>query len=248
MKRFLTAVAGFAIMAGTSAAIAQQPSVADPHASGALKQNQTQGYGAGKVLNFSYTQNFVCVDQPKSDLNFNKVQADADSAETQAPICQAGTDPTINPPGLTGKATGTTDPIYVLVPMFSVDNDQNPNDAIDCAHVVRGTLCSKQLGTTLIKLFGAVPEGFKETPKVFTQCPDGGLPPGTCTMHASQVDLAPVLAELGYITNPPTANVFWLTATSTCRRNGGRCCRCLFSMPMTGRRRTAVVALHPSLP
>jgi hypothetical protein len=27
-------------------------------------------------------------------------------------------------------------------------------------------------------------------------------------MHAAQVDLAPVLAELGFIPNPPTANVF----------------------------------------
>jgi hypothetical protein len=96
----------------------------------------------------------------------------------------------------------------VLIPMFSTDNDQNPEDAIGCANVVKGTFCGKQLGTTLIKLFGALPEGFKESPKVYTQCPDGGLPPGTCTMHASQVDLAPVLAALGYISNPPTANVF----------------------------------------
>lgn len=27
-------------------------------------------------------------------------------------------------------------------------------------------------------------------------------------MHASRIDLAPVLAKLGYIANPPTANVF----------------------------------------
>jgi hypothetical protein len=205
MKRFLAAAAGFALLAGTATAIAQQT---DTQPAAALKQNQTQGYGAGKVLTFTYTQNFDCVDQPKDDLNFNKVQADADPAETQAPICQAGTNTTINPPGKTGDATKTTDPIYVLIPMFSTDNDQNPDDAIDCQNVVNGTYCGQQLGTTLISLFGALPEAFKEAPKVFTQCPDGGLPPGTCTMHASQVDLAPVLAALGYISNPPTANVF----------------------------------------
>jgi hypothetical protein len=56
-------------------------------------------------------------------------------------------------------------------------------------------------------LFGAVPEAFKATPLVYTQCPEPGSAPGTCTMHASRLDLAPVLAELGF-TGPPTANVF----------------------------------------
>jgi hypothetical protein len=173
-----------------------------------LTPNQTEGFGDGKVLRFTYTESFDCVDQPNDDLNFNKKKADVDPGEMQTPICQAGTNPTINPPGQKGKATATTDPIYVLVPMFSVDNDQNPNDAISCKDVVTGTICGPELGKTLIKLFGALPEGFKAKPKVFAQCPDPGLQPGTCTMHASRVDLAPVLAELGYIHNPPTANVF----------------------------------------
>jgi hypothetical protein len=173
-----------------------------------LGANQTEGFGAGKLLRFTYTESFACVDQPNDDLNFNKVKADRDPGEMQTPICQAGTNPTINPPGQKGKATKTTDPIYVLVPMFSVDKDQNPDDAISCEDVVPGTICGTELGKTLIKLFGALPEGFKAKPKVFAQCPDPGLRPGTCTMHASRVDLAPVLAELGYINNPPTANVF----------------------------------------
>jgi hypothetical protein len=126
----------------------------------------------------------------------------------QSPICQAGTDPTINPPGKTGNATKTTDPLFVLIPMFSVDNDQNPKDAISCKDVVPGTICGEALGNALIQFFGAVPEGFKAKPMVYSQCPDPGLPPGTCTMHASQVDLAPVLAALGLISNPPTSNVF----------------------------------------
>jgi hypothetical protein len=171
-------------------------------------QNQTEGFGAGQVLQFTYTQNFMCVDQPKSDLNFNGVKADADPNETQSPICQAGDNPTINPPGQKGMATKTTDPLWVLIPMFSVDNDQNPKDAISCKDVVPGTICGAKLGQALIGFFGALPEAFKAKPLVFAQCPDGGLRPGTCTMHASQVDLAPVLAALGLISNPPTANVF----------------------------------------
>ena len=174
----------------------------------ALKANQTEGYGEGKVLTFTYTQNFDCVEQPNDDLNFNGVKASKDRSETQAPICQAGNAPQINPPGATGTVKGTTDPIFVLVPMFSVNNDQNPNDAISCDGVIPGTACGPALGTTLIKLFGALPEAFKATPLVYTQCPDKNSPPGTCTMHATQIDLAPVLAELGLIANPPTANVF----------------------------------------
>jgi hypothetical protein len=93
------------------------------------------------------------------------------------------------------------------VPLFSVDNDQNPNDAISCNNVVQGTLCGPALGSELIALFGAVPEAFKATPLVYTQCPEPGSAPGTCTMHTSRLDLAPVLADLGF-TGPPTANIF----------------------------------------
>jgi hypothetical protein len=171
------------------------------------KANQTEGYGADKVLVFRYQQNFDCIDQPHDDLNYNGVPADQDPGEYQTPICQVATNPTINPPGQEGNPAQTTEPVYVLVPMFSVDNDQNPKDAISCKNVVAGTLCGEQLGETLIKLFGAVPEAFKETPKVFTQCPDPGSPAGTCTMHASRIDLGKLLVALK-ILPPPAANVF----------------------------------------
>jgi hypothetical protein len=172
-----------------------------------LKPNQTLGFGDGQQLTFTYTENFDCIDQPNDDLNFNGIIAAKDPGEMQTPICQAGTQPTINPPGQVGNPFVTTEPIFVLVPMFSVNNDQNPNDAISCKNAVQGTLCGPALGTELISLFGAVPEAFKATPLVYTQCPEPGSAPGTCTMHASRLDLAPALADLGY-TGPPTANVF----------------------------------------
>lgn len=173
-----------------------------------LKPNQTLGFGAGQLLTFTYTQNFDCVDQPTDDLNFNGIPAAKDPGELQTPICQAGINPTINPPGQVGNPLGTTEPLYVLVPLFSANNDQNPNDAISCTNVVPGTLCGSALGSELISLFGAVPEAYKATPLVYTQCPEPGSAPGTCTMHSSRIDLAPVLAALGYISAPPTANVF----------------------------------------
>jgi hypothetical protein len=195
------------ILAGAVASLTLAALACGVHAQ-AAKPNQTAGYGEGKVLTFTYTQNYDCVEQPYDDLNFNGVIAARDPSETQTPICQAGKSPTINPPGAPGYGIKTTDPIFILVPMFSTNNDQNPNDAISCQGVVPGTLCGPALGSALIKLFGAVPEAFKAKPLVYTQCPDKGSRPGTCTMHAAQVDLAPVLAELGFIPNPPTANVF----------------------------------------
>jgi hypothetical protein len=176
-------------------------------ASAQSKPNQTLGYGEGKLLTFTYTQNFDCIDQPGSDLNFNGILAENDPAEMQTPICQVGTQPTINPPGMKGNPAVTTEPIFVLVPMFSTDNDQNPNDAISCTNVVAGTTCGSALGSTLISLFGALPEAFKATPSVYTQCPEPGSAPGTCTMHASRLDLGPVLVALGYV-QPPVANIF----------------------------------------
>jgi hypothetical protein len=176
-------------------------------ASAQAKPNQTQGYGDGKLLTFTYTQSFDCVDQPNTDLDFNGIPAAKDYGELQTPICQVGTQPNINPPGKIGNPAVTTEPVYVLVPMFSADNDQNPNDAISCSKAVTGTLCGPSLGSTLISLFGALPEAFKSKPNVFTQCPEAGTAPGTCTMHAQRLDLGPALVALGYL-KPPTANVF----------------------------------------
>lgn len=201
MKAFLKGVA--ICVALVACSTVSQAQVNDP-----LRPNQTEGFGAGHLLDFTYTQSFVCVDQNNSDLDFDHKRARSDSNEQQIPICQAGNDPTINPPGTVGAASTTTDPLYVLIPMFSTDNDQNPNDAISCKDVVPGTACGPALGKTLIQLFGALPEGFKAKPAVYTQCPEPGARPGTCTMHASRVDLAPVLAALGYIGSPPSGNVF----------------------------------------
>jgi hypothetical protein len=172
-----------------------------------LKPNQTLGYGDNDILRFTYFQSFDCVDQPMDDLNFNGIKAQSDPNEFQIPIFQVATNPSINPPGQTGSAEVTTEPVYVLVPMFSTNNDQNPADAISCDNVVAGTLCGPELGSTLIKLFGAIPEAFKATPAVYTQCPDPGLPPGTCTMHASRIDLGKLLVALKYLP-PPVTNVF----------------------------------------
>src|SRR6185437_14823302 len=161
-----------------------------------LAPNQTNGFGNGRLVTFTYLQNFDCVDQPTLDLDFNGLEAQLDPNEMQTPICQVVTEPTADPAGGNLKNTAH---LYVLVPMFSVDNDQNPNDAMACPNGGRpGELCGAALGTELIALFGAIPEAWKAHSAVNTQCPDANHPvPGTCTMHASSVDLSKVLVALG---------------------------------------------------
>ena len=174
-------------------------------APGALAPNQTQGFGNGRLLTFTYQMNYDCIHQPAMDLDFNGIKAQSDPREFQTPICQVITEPSIDPAGGDIKHTA---PLYVLVPMFGTDT--NPADAMPCPDGGRsGELCGVDLGNALISLFGFVPEAWKTQPAVATQCPDPNNPvPGTCTMHASSVDLSTLLAALGKIPSPPAGNVF----------------------------------------
>src|ERR1041385_3627273 len=190
-----------------------------------LAPNQTNGFGNNKLVTFTYDQNFDCVDQPTMDLDFNKKPAESDPNEMQTPICHPVTEPTQDP---TGQNIANTAHLYVLVPMFSVNNDKDPDHAIPCAnggesehdgkppkHDVQsasrpGELCGRELGAALIKLFGFLPEAWKAkvNPAITTQCPDPNNPvPGTCTMHASTVDLSVTFNALG-LTGPPKAPIF----------------------------------------
>jgi hypothetical protein len=170
-----------------------------------LAPNQTNGFGNGKPVTFTYLQNFDCVDEPTMDLDFNGIKAQSDPNEMQTPICQVVTEPTADP---SGGGLNHTAHLYVLVPMFG--SDTNAADAMPCPNGGRpGELCGTALGNQLIALFGFVPEAWKTTPAIATQCPDPNNPvPGTCTMHASSVDLSVLLAGLPNIPNPPTAPIF----------------------------------------
>src|SRR5215472_1230931 len=139
---------------------------------GQLAPNQTNGFGNNRLITFTYLQNFDCVDQPTLDLDFNGKLAQSDPNEMQTPICQPITEPTQDPTGGDIKHTAH---LYVLIPMFSVNHDTNPADAMPCPNGGRpGELCGPALGATLIKLFGFLPEAWKTTvnPAISTQCPD----------------------------------------------------------------------------
>jgi hypothetical protein len=179
--------------------------LATGNASAQLAPNQTNGFGAGRLLTFSFLQNFDCVDQPKMDLDFNKIKAQSDPNEMQTPICQLVTEPTEDP---TGGSIQHTAHLHVLVPMFG--SDTNPKDAMDCPAGGRPEeLCGVELGKALISLFNHIPEAWKKKPSVKTQCPDPNNPePGTCTMHASSVDLSVLLAAMSGIPKRPKAPLF----------------------------------------
>lgn len=170
-----------------------------------LAPNQTEGFGNGRVITFTYLQNFDCVDQPLLDLNFNGNPAQTDPNEMQTPICQVVTEPTQDPTGGDIKHTAH---LYVLVPMFGTD--RNPAHAMACPDGGRpGELCGRALGKELLALFGHIPEAWEAKPSVTTQCPDPSHPvPGTCTMHASSVDLSVLLEGMPGVPNPPKGPIF----------------------------------------
>src|SRR5262245_54503032 len=129
-------------------------------ASAQLAPNQTHGFGNKRLVTFTYLQNFDCVDQATMDLDFNGKPAKSDPAEMQLPICQPVTEPTQDPTGGDIKHTAH---LYVLIPMFSVDNDTNIDDAMDCPNGGRpGEFCGEELGQALINAFGVIPEAWKK--------------------------------------------------------------------------------------
>src|SRR6185437_14028715 len=161
-----------------------------------LAVNQTEGFGDGQLLVFTYFQNFACIHQPFDDLDHNGQVAAVDANEFQRPICDVGRASTIDP---TGRPIKETLKLYVIAPFFG--HDTNVNDAF-----------SPELGQALLSLFGFIPEAFKTHPTVSVQCPEPGPPvtqhaghAGTCTMHTMLTDLGPVLAKLGKV--PPNTSV-----------------------------------------
>ena len=161
-----------------------------------LAVNQTEAFGDGQLLVFTYFQNFACIHQPFDDLDHNGLVAAVDPNEFQRPVCAVGRAPGIDP---TGRPVKETLKLYVIAPFFG--NDTNPNDAF-----------TPELGQALLGLFGFIPEAFKTHPAVAVQCPEPGPPvtqhagqPGTCTMHTTLTDLGPVLAKLGKV--PPNTRV-----------------------------------------
>jgi hypothetical protein len=165
------------------------------NASAQLAVNQTEGFGKDQLLTFTYAQNFACVHGPFDDLDHNGMVASADPDEFQTPRCVVGMTPSATPGGV---PLDNVVKLYVIAPFF----ETNPAEPA----------FTPELGAALKSLFGFIPDAFKTHPGVAVQCPEPGPPvtahtgmPGTCTMHASRIDLGPALAALGKV--PPNTPV-----------------------------------------
>ncbi|MBV9718498.1 MAG: hypothetical protein JOZ77_04220 [Candidatus Eremiobacteraeota bacterium] len=164
------------------------PSFLNPLAS-KLRNNETLGFGADKLLVFSYRQQFDCVVGPFSDLNSIGKPADIAPQQFASPECDIGIDSKLNPPG---NPIAQTDTLFVLVPFFETDK-----------HTPAFT---HELGKALKKLFGFIPDAFKPNPGVPVQCPAPADQPGTCTMHPLQINLGPLVVALGLL--PAGTNLY----------------------------------------
>lgn len=184
MKQFTFVAALILIAASTAAMGADRPDPVRP-----IGVNQTDGFGAERLLAFTYFMNFDCVHGPFDDFDQNgKVAAvDPDQFQTANPQasqtskCVVGVESTLDP---TGKPTKKTEKLFVILPFFDRGGEAN----------------SPALTAALRSLFGFVPEAFNPTPTVAVQCPEpGGTLTqhkgdfGTCTMHPKQLDLGPLL-------------------------------------------------------
>ena len=156
-----------------------------------LGLGQTQGYGANKLLTFTYQQQFDCVVQTFDYRTYNHKYAAEYPVQFNHPECQIGAPSKMDP---TGLDVAKTDKLYVIVPFFETNKSE--------------PAFTPAIGKELKQLFGFVPDAFKPHPGVAVQCPEPGAPttkltgaPGTCTMHPTDLDLGPVLTALGKI--PP---------------------------------------------
>jgi hypothetical protein len=181
----LTGLAASFALYGVTASAGSGAS-ADP--SRPIRVDQTDGYADGKVVVFTYGQNYQCVHEPFDDRDGDGIPAAQDPGEFQKPVCEVGfgTNVGIDP---AGKPAGKTEDLFVIVPFFDADRDGE---------------AAGGLAPTLSTVFGGlVPDAFDPTPGVPVQCPEpgGALSQqtgefGTCTMHPSQIDYAQLLSEV----------------------------------------------------
>ena len=169
-----------------------QPSQVQPDAK--LKSNQTLGFGADRVLNFTYQQQSDCLVQPNDDRNYTGVVAALSPAQFNFPQCQVGAPSSIDP---TGGPISKTDKIWVLVPFFETDPKQP-------AFFRRALGKQRSRNSSVWCLDVTIQDSSRRVRAVSS---DPGLPPGTCTMHPVQTDLGPVLASLNSVPPKTVVNV-----------------------------------------
>jgi hypothetical protein len=95
-----------------------------------IAANQTDAYGEGQVIVFTYGQSFDCVDQPADDLDHVNGPSQQDPREVNGPHCVAADNPAIDPKG---DPTKNTAPLFVIVPFFETNRNVSAAKNADCA-------------------------------------------------------------------------------------------------------------------
>jgi len=116
------ALAGLAASFALYGVTASATSSASADPSRPIRVDQTDGYADGKVVVFTYGENYQCVHEPFDDRDGDGLPAAQDPDEFQKPVCEVGfgTKVGIDPAG--EPATKTED-LFVIVPFFDADHD-----------------------------------------------------------------------------------------------------------------------------
>jgi hypothetical protein len=122
----LAAMAAFAVsmllVVGAGANTVGRPNVQ-------IAANQTDAYGDGQVIVFTYGQSFDCVDDPADNIDQVNGPSQQDPREVNGPHCAAAFDAKVDP---TGDPSNETAPLYVIVPFFETDPTVPAANNDDC--------------------------------------------------------------------------------------------------------------------
>src|SRR5439155_20237688 len=80
-----------------------------------IAANQTDAYGEGQVIVFTYQQSFDCVDGPADELDQNGIKSQQDPIEVNGHKCVAGRTSRLD---TAGDASADTAPVFVILPFF----------------------------------------------------------------------------------------------------------------------------------
>lgn len=181
------------LVVGAAANVVGRPNVQ-------IAANQTDAYGQGQVIVFTYGQSFDCVDQPADDLDHVNGPSQQDPREVNGPHCVAADNPAIDPKG---DPTKNAAPLFVIVPFFETNANVPAANNADCTpgfgdigalvilrfltvscNDMSGALqaVTKTLGLTRKDGSGIIPDAFKVPQPGHAdnvapvQCPEPGPP------------------------------------------------------------------------
>ena len=171
-----------------------------------LAPDQSLGYGANHLTTFTYTQVSTAWISPKVTSTSTESRRHPIRPNFRFPFAKPVSSRRLTRPDSPSAASIPPSPCMFWFPCFPWTTTRIPTTPSRVPASWKARTAGPHWAA-LDGLFGSLPEAFKATPLVYTQCPDPGLPAGTCTMHTSRLDLGLLLVQLGFL-QPPAANFF----------------------------------------